>query len=73
MRAGEKLRQDGLAAGAIAVFIEPNRESRTNKSPFGSATLALAPMTNVTTELQELAFRTLDRIFEQGLWYNTMG
>jgi DNA polymerase V len=72
-RAGEKLRQDGLAAGAITVFIKPNRESRTNKSPFGSATLALAPMTNVTTELQEVAFRALDKIFEHGLWYKKAG
>jgi DNA polymerase V len=76
-RSGEKLRQNGLAAGAITIFIKPNRERRTNSSPSGSATLAatlaLAPMSNVTTELQEVAFRALDKIFVDGLWYKKAG
>jgi DNA polymerase V len=72
-RAGEKLRQDGLAAGAITVFIKPNRRNGSNSPYSDSATLALAPMTNVTTELQEVAFRALDKIFEHGLWYKKAG
>jgi DNA polymerase V len=72
-RAGEKLRQDGLAAGAITVFIKPSRESGTNNPPSESATLSLAPMTNVTTELQEVAFRALDKIFVDGLRYKKAG
>jgi DNA polymerase V len=72
-RAGEKLRQDGLAAGALTVFIRPQRESRSNNPSSHTVTLALAPMTNVTTELQEAAFRALDKIFKDGLWYKKAG
>jgi DNA polymerase V len=66
-RSGEKLRQDGLAAGAITVFIK-------SSGPHSdSATLALAPMTNVTLELQEVAFRALAKIFRDGVWYKKAG
>ncbi|MBO0800125.1 MAG: Y-family DNA polymerase, partial [Blastocatellia bacterium] len=66
-RAGERLRRDGLAAGALTVFLKPSRPSRESGKSWSyshSATLALAPMTNVTTELQEAAFRALAKIFK---------
>ncbi len=72
-RAGEKLRQEGLAAGAITVFIKTNSYSRTNRPYSDSTTLALAPMSNVTTELQEVAFLGLDKIFVDGLLYKKAG
>ena len=72
-RASEKLRQDGLAAGAITVFIRTSGYSRTKELYSASTTRALAPMTNVTTELQAMAFRGLDEIFVDGLWYKKAG
>lgn len=72
-RAGEKLRQEGLAAGAITVFIKTNRYSRKGEPYSATASLALAPMTNVTNELQAAAFQILDDIFIEGFWYKKAG
>ncbi len=72
-RGGEKLRKEGLAAGAITVFIKTNRFSRREELYSASTTLSLAPMTNTTTELQTMAFKALDEIFVDGLQYKKAG
>ncbi len=73
-RAGEKLRREGMAAGAITVFLRTNRFSRGGGQLYSaSATRSVAPMSNVTTELQAIAFQALDEIFVAGLQYKKAG
>lgn len=70
-RAAEKLREEGLAAGAIHVFIETSRY----KEPyyFGAADARLPSQSNYTPALLGLAGRCLERAFQPGLAYHWCG
>ena len=71
-RAAEKLRQDGLAAGVITVFIETNR-FKDDRPYVGSTTLQLAPMTDATPEILAVAMRGLEIVFRPGRKYKKAG
>jgi len=64
-RAAEKLRQSGLAAGRIAVFITTDRFSDEPQYS-GSVTLEVAPRSDNTIELQALAMMALGKVFRNG-------
>lgn len=71
-RAGEKLRREGQVAAALNVFIRTNKFSG-DEQYTGSITLALAPLSNSTLELQALAFKGLDAIYRPGFGYKKAG
>src|SRR5262245_57822691 len=72
-RACEKLRRERMVAGAISVFVRTNRFNPEERQYAGAATLRLAPMTNLTTEIQAVAFRALDSLFRRGYRYKKAG
>ena len=72
-RAAEKLRRERMVAGAITVFVLTNRFHADEEQYSGSITLQLAPMTAITNEIQEVAFKGLDSLFRQGLRYKKAG
>jgi len=72
-RAAEKLRREKMVAGAITVFVRTNKFHADEEQFSGSLTLQLAPMTCVTNEIQEVAFKALDSVFRQGLRYKKAG
>ncbi len=71
-RAAEKLRREGLAAGLINVFIETDR-FRPEPQYSNSITMEVAPKTEATPELRELAFRGLAAVFKPGYHYKRAG
>ena len=72
-RAAEKLRRERMVAGAITVFVLTNRHHTDEEQYSGSMTLQLAPMTAITNDIQEVAFKALDLLFRQGLRYKKAG
>jgi DNA polymerase V len=71
-RAAEKLRRQRLAAGTITVFIETDRfKPVAQYAP--SVTLNVAPKSDNTLELRELAFNGLARIYKPGYDYRRAG
>jgi DNA polymerase V len=71
-RAAEKLRRQKLAADTITVFIETDRFKPVAQYS-NSVTLNVAPKSNNTWELRELAFRGLARIYKAGYDYRRAG
>jgi len=71
-RAAEKLRRESLAAGMINVFIETDR-FRPEPQYSNSVTLEVAPKTDSTPELREMAFKGLVAIFRAGYRYKKAG
>ncbi|MFN7946538.1 MAG: Y-family DNA polymerase [Blastocatellia bacterium] len=71
-RAAEKLRREKLAAGQLTVFIQTSSFSAEPQYN-NSATLEIAPKTDATPELRELAFRGLAAIFREGYRYKRAG
>lgn len=71
-RAGEKLRRQGLAAGALTVFLETNRFSA-EKPYSGAKSWELSPKTDATPEIQQEALRALQVIYVRGLRYKRAG
>jgi len=71
-RAGEKLRLQGLSAGALTIFIETNRFSA-DRPYNGAKTLSLSPKTDATPEIQREALRGLEMIFLPELRYKRAG
>jgi DNA polymerase V len=71
-RAAEKLRRQKLAAGAITVFIETDRFKPVEQYS-NSTTLNVAPKSDSTWELRELAFNGLARIYRPGYDYRRAG
>lgn len=71
-RAAEKRRRQKFVAGAITVFIETDRFRPV--APYSNAaTLMVAPKSDSTWELQELALSDLARIFKPGYDYCQAG
>jgi len=71
-RAAEKLRRQKLAAGTITVFIETDR-FRAVPQYAKALTLNVAPKSDNTWELRELAFNGLARIYKPGYDYRCAG
>jgi DNA polymerase V len=70
-RAGEKLRQEGLAAGVMTVFVTTSRfiENRY----FNSHTVEFAVATSNTIELIRNACRCIDRLYRKGCAFKKCG
>jgi DNA polymerase V len=71
-RAGEKLRREKLVASALTVFIETDR-FRSEPQYAKSLTLEIAPLSNLTPELRELAFKGLAAIYQPEYAYRRAG
>ncbi len=71
-RAGEKLRKEKLSAGSLTVFIETDR-FRPVLQYRNSITLDVAPLSNITMELWELASKGLHSIYRPGYQYRKAG
>jgi len=72
-RACEKLRREEMVAGAITVFVRTNRFNPDERHYSGAVTLRLAPLTNLTPEIQVVAFRALDSLYREGYRYKKAG
>ncbi|MBS1788669.1 MAG: Y-family DNA polymerase [Acidobacteria bacterium] len=72
-RAAEKLRRERMLAGIITVFVLTDKYKLEDEQYSGSLTLQLAPLTNITNEIQAVAFKALDTIFRKGLRYKKAG
>lgn len=70
-RAAEKLRAEGLAAGAIHVLIETNRYKADYY--FGHAEARLPSQSNYTPLLIDLALTCLERAYQKGRVYHWAG
>jgi DNA polymerase V len=70
-RAGEKLRQEGLAAGVMTVFVTTSRfiENRY----FNSHNVKFAVATNDTRELIKAALLCIDRLYRKGCAFKKCG
>lgn len=71
-RAAEKLRSQKLAAGSITVFIETDRFKQEPQYS-NAVTLTIAPKSDSTMELRELALSGLAKIFRTGFRYRRAG
>jgi DNA polymerase V len=71
-RAAEKLRREKLAAGTITVFIETDR-FRPVAQYSSAIKLSVAPKSDNTWELRELAFKGLAQIYKPGYDYRRAG
>ena len=72
-RACEKLRREEMVAGAITVFVRTNRFNPGERHYSGAVTLQLAPLTNLTPDVQAVAFRALDSLYRDGYRYKKAG
>ncbi len=70
-RAGEKLREGGLAASAMTVFITTSRFAE--KRYFNSRTVGFDTATNDTAELIGAALAGVERMYRQGFAYKKAG
>ncbi len=71
-RASEKLRKEKLATGGLTVFIETDR-FRPVPQYRNSIALEVAPLSNLTMELWELARKGVQEIFRPGYQYRKAG
>jgi len=72
-RAGEKLRDEGLAAGAMTVFVMTSRFVDPRKRYFNSRGVDFPTATNYTPELIEYATRIIQRLYKKGFLYAKAG
>ena len=72
-RAGEKLRKQKLAPGAITVFISTSRFIDALEQYSNAATLKVAPASDNTFELMQLAQKCLAGIYCDGYTYRKAG
>jgi DNA polymerase V len=72
-RAGEKLREEGLAAGVMTVFVMTSRFVDKRKRYFNSHTVRFPTATNYTPELIDCAAKTVERLYRKGFQFNKAG
>jgi len=72
-RAGEKLRDEGLAAGAMTVFVMTSRFVEPRKRYFNSRGVHFPTATNYTPELIEYATGVVQRLYKKGFLYTKAG
>lgn len=73
IRAAEKLRRGGQVAGHLTVYLRTNRFRDEADRYNGSLTLPLAPKTDTTPELLQVAMEGLRQIYEPGRRYAKAG
>ena len=72
-RAGEKLRDEGLAAGAMTVYVMTSRFVDPQKRYFNSRGVNFPVATNYTPELIEYATAAIERLYKKGFLYAKAG
>jgi DNA polymerase V len=72
-RAGEKLREEGLAAGAMIVYVTTSRFVNPQKRYFNSHGVNFQTATNYTPELIEYATGAMERLYKKGFLYAKAG
>ena len=72
-RAGEKLRDEGLAAGAMTVYVMTSRFVDPRKRYFNSRGVHFPTATNYTPELIEYAAGAVERLYKKGFLYTKAG
>jgi len=72
-RASEKLREEGLAAGAVTVFVMTSRFVDVRKRYFNSHTVSFPTATNYTPALIDCAVRSVERVYRKGFLFNKAG
>jgi DNA polymerase V len=72
-RAGEKLREEGLAAGAMIVYVTTSRFVNPRKRYFNSHGVNFQVATNYTPELIEYATAAIERLYKKGFLYAKAG
>jgi len=69
-RAGEKLREEGLAASVMIVFVMTSRFVNKRKRYFNSHTAAFPTATNYTPELIDCATKAVEQLYRKGFQFN---
>ncbi|MHC4751147.1 MAG: DinB/UmuC family translesion DNA polymerase, partial [Planctomycetota bacterium] len=72
-RAGEKLREEGLVAGAMTVFVMTHRFVEPRRRYFNSHAVSFPTATNYTPELIAYAAGAVERLYRKGFLYNKAG
>jgi DNA polymerase V len=72
-RAGEKLRDEGLAAGAMIVYVTTSRFVDRRKRYFNSRGVSFPTATNYTPKLIEYATGAIERLYKKGFLYAKAG
>lgn len=72
VKAGEKMRQQNLAANAVTVFLATNRFAKTAQYS-NSLTIELANATNSTRELRDWTRKALKQIYKPHYYYKKVG
>ena len=72
-RAGEKLREEGLAAGALTVFVMTSRFVDKRRRFFNSHTVIFPTATSYTPELIDSAIKCVERLYRRGFLFNKAG
>jgi DNA polymerase V len=72
-RAGEKLREEGLAAGAMIVYVTTSRFVNPQKRYFNSHGVSFPTATNYTPRLIEYATAAIERLYKKGFLYAKAG
>ncbi len=72
-RAGEKLREGGLVAGAMTVFVMTSRFVDKRRRYFNSHTVNFPTATSYTPELISWAERSVERLYQKGFLFNKAG
>jgi DNA polymerase V len=72
-RAGEKLREEGLAAGAMIVYVTTSRFVNPQKRYFNSHGVNFPVATNYTPKLIEYATAAIERLYKKGFLYAKAG
>ena len=72
-RAGEKLRDEALAAGTMTVFVMTSRFVEPRKRYFNSHGVNFPTATNYTPELIDYATGAIERLYKKGFLYTKAG
>jgi DNA polymerase V len=72
-RAGEKLRDEGLAAGAMIIYVTTSRFVNPRKRYFNSHGVNFPIATNYTPELIGYATAAIERLYKKGFLYAKAG
>ncbi len=72
-RAGEKLREEGLAAGVMIVYVMTSRFVNKRKRYFNSQMVTFPAATNYAPELINYAAKAVGQLYRKGFQYNKAG
>jgi DNA polymerase V len=72
-RAGEKLREENLAASVMIVYVMTSRFVNKHKRYFNSHVVTFPTATNYTPEMIEYAAKVVEQLYRKGFQYNKAG